>query len=143
MADQISKLSTQPEKDKKDLFNRIAFNIFIGNHDDHVKNHGFIRSIDGNWSLSPVFDLLMGEGERRDMAMSIGLEGNKASFNNLLSTIESFGITRSKGITRIQDMEAQLAQWENLLEKEGIDSRTINDIKWVFEVPTDVSRLTE
>lgn len=143
LADQISKLSIRPEEDRKDLFNRISFNIFIGNHDDHVKNHGFIRSADGNWSLSPAFDLLMGEGERRDMAMSIGLEGNKASFSNLLSSVESFGLTRSEGIARIRDMEAQLAEWKNLLKKEGIDSRTIDDIKWVFEVPTDVSRLAE
>ena len=142
LADRISLFSRRPEEDKKDLFNRIAFNIFIGNHDDHVKNHGFIRSVDGHWSLSPAFDLLMGEGDRRDMAMSIGLEGNKASFSNLLSCVESFGLTRSEGVTLIRNMEAQLTRWENLLKEEAIDSRTISDIKWVFEVPTDVSRLT-
>ncbi|KQX99515.1 hypothetical protein ASD22_04495 [Rhodanobacter sp. Root480] len=38
------------------LFRRVLFNILIGNRDDHLRNHGFLR--DGNgWVLSPAFDV--------------------------------------------------------------------------------------
>jgi serine/threonine protein kinase HipA of HipAB toxin-antitoxin module len=35
----------------------MAFNIMIGNTDDHTKNHSFLRSEDGYWWLSPAYDI--------------------------------------------------------------------------------------
>ena len=38
------------------LYRRMVFNVLIGNRDDHLRNHGFLR--DGNgWILSPAFDV--------------------------------------------------------------------------------------
>ena len=32
------------------------FNVLTGHRDDHLRNHGFVRSTDG-WRLAPAFDL--------------------------------------------------------------------------------------
>ena len=42
--------------DLEQLFRRVAFNVVTGHRDDHLRNHGFLRSRDG-WRLSPAFDL--------------------------------------------------------------------------------------
>ena len=39
------------DKDLKELWSRIVFNIFISNTDDHLRNHGFILT-DKGWILS-------------------------------------------------------------------------------------------
>ena len=40
----------------KELYRRVAFNISIGNSDDHFRNHGFLLTPQG-WTLSPAFDI--------------------------------------------------------------------------------------
>jgi serine/threonine-protein kinase HipA len=42
--------------DLEQLFRRVAFNVLIGNRDDHFRNHAFIREKKG-WRLSPVYDV--------------------------------------------------------------------------------------
>ena len=42
--------------DLEQLFRRVIFNILVGNRDDHLRNHGFLR-MDGGWRLSPAFDV--------------------------------------------------------------------------------------
>lgn len=48
--------SRQIARDLEQLFRRVLFNILIGNRDDHLRNHGFLRVGDG-WQLSPAFDV--------------------------------------------------------------------------------------
>ncbi|SDT13827.1 serine/threonine-protein kinase HipA [Brevibacterium siliguriense] len=42
--------------DCAELFRRVAFSVALHNTDDHLRNHGFIRS-DAGWQLSPAFDI--------------------------------------------------------------------------------------
>lgn len=44
------------EQNLEALYRRVAFNITIGNTDDHFRNHGFLLTKRG-WTLSPAFDL--------------------------------------------------------------------------------------
>ncbi len=53
---ETSGTSTQIARDLEQLFRRALFNILIGNRDDHLRNHGFMRAGDG-WQLSPAFDV--------------------------------------------------------------------------------------
>ncbi|WP_087863466.1 type II toxin-antitoxin system HipA family toxin [Comamonas thiooxydans] len=41
---------------KDELWRRIAFNVLIGNGDDHARNHGFLLGPEG-WQLSPAYDI--------------------------------------------------------------------------------------
>lgn len=40
----------------EELFRRAVFNVLIGNRDDHLRNHGFLREPTG-WTLAPAFDV--------------------------------------------------------------------------------------
>jgi serine/threonine-protein kinase HipA len=44
------------EADLRELFGRVVFNVAVANRDDHLRNHGFLRSPQG-WRLAPAFDL--------------------------------------------------------------------------------------
>ena len=48
--------STQIDTQLEQLFRRVLFNILIGNRDDHLRNHGFLR-VGNGWVLSPAFDV--------------------------------------------------------------------------------------
>lgn len=42
--------------DLEQMFRRVAFNVLTGHRDDHLRNHGFLRTREG-WRLAPAFDL--------------------------------------------------------------------------------------
>lgn len=42
--------------DLEQLFRRVMFNVLVANRDDHLRNHGFLRTRRG-WRLAPAFDL--------------------------------------------------------------------------------------
>ncbi len=44
------------EQDLEQLFRRAAFAVLAAHRDDHLRNHGFLRSTRG-WRLAPAFDL--------------------------------------------------------------------------------------
>jgi serine/threonine-protein kinase HipA len=44
------------EVDLHQLFRRIVFNVLTANRDDHLRNHGFLRTAKG-WRLAPAFDV--------------------------------------------------------------------------------------
>ena len=44
------------DADLEQLFRRLVFNVVMSNRDDHLRNHGFLRTSDG-WRLAPAFDL--------------------------------------------------------------------------------------
>jgi len=42
--------------DLAQLYRRMTFNVLAGNRDDHMRNHGFLRTATG-WRLAPAFDM--------------------------------------------------------------------------------------
>ena len=44
-------------EDAEQMFRRMAFNIIARNCDDHTKNFSFLLKKDGNWKLSPAYDV--------------------------------------------------------------------------------------
>jgi serine/threonine-protein kinase HipA len=44
------------EADLRQLFRRLVFNVLTADRDDHLRNHGFLRTGSG-WRLAPAFDV--------------------------------------------------------------------------------------
>lgn len=57
--------------DSAELWRRAVFGVLVGNVDDHLRNHGFLRW-NGSWSLSPAFDVNPtpdSEGDAHELAL--------------------------------------------------------------------------
>jgi serine/threonine-protein kinase HipA len=50
--DAITDEGATPDVDLESLWRRVAFSVAIHNTDDHMRNHGFLRSR-GGWNLAP------------------------------------------------------------------------------------------
>ncbi len=99
-----------PREDIRELYRRIVFNALVGNLDDHDKNHGLVAAADGNFRLTPVFDLSMTStaGAHHSLAMAFGQDGAVITLNNLLSDCTDFDYARTGALAVIG------AQWEHL-----------------------------
>jgi serine/threonine-protein kinase HipA len=57
---------------EEEIFARMLFNCFVGNTDDHLRNHGFVKGA-GRWRLSPLFDIEPRRGKRLILAPAKGV----------------------------------------------------------------------
>lgn len=53
---QLTGYLTQSPAEVEQQFRRMAFNVYVHNHDDHARNFSFICR-DGQWTLAPAYDL--------------------------------------------------------------------------------------
>lgn len=115
----------------KELFCRAAFNLWVGNTDDHGKNHGFLMNAQGQWALAPAFDVLPTfDGNRQFHALGLGPEGRKRSLDNLLKGAGRFGLHPDEAIALWQALQkkAQALSYPQNLRAE--DQRRIQQQLW-------------
>lgn len=66
---------TKNVKELQKLLTLMVFNVAIGNKDDHAKNFSYLYK-NGNWKLSPAYDLLKSDGFGGEHATSVLGAGN-------------------------------------------------------------------
>ena len=114
------------EKNLHELYRRVAFNICIGNSDDHFRNHGFLLTPKG-WTLSPAYDMNPTLNEHQSLL--INESSNKADIRVLLDSCESYMINKEEAEIIIQDVQAAVSKWENLAIQLQIPIRERNIFK--------------
>ncbi len=80
LAHQIRARFTTPDATLRELFSRIAFNLLVGNNDDHARNHAAFW--DGRMlTLTPAYDICPQPrtGNETAQAMAIGDDGFRMS----------------------------------------------------------------
>ena len=106
IADVLKKVSDDATFDMRELYKRMAFNVLIGNSDDHLKQTGLLLTSASGYSLAPVFDVLPHPTQLGLQALIIGNEGRVSSVSNLLSTPERFGLGADEARSIVTDMYA-------------------------------------
>ncbi|MEJ1163906.1 HipA domain-containing protein [Variovorax sp. CCNWLW186] len=110
LAQLLRRISAQPQADLAELFRRLVFNLAVGNSDDHVKNHGALRSEDGLWRLAPAFDLVMQLGGHTGYQELAILPGQHASSLELARAASShFGLSMAQADEIIRTTEETVA----------------------------------
>ena len=118
------------ETNLEELYKRVAFNICIGNTDDHFRNHSFLLGKDG-WELSPAYDINPTNGMFQ--ALLIDANSNDSSLNSLYNAHEFYMLdgTTARGI--IKDVTRSMKYWENMAEDIGLPRREITHFTNRFE----------
>jgi serine/threonine-protein kinase HipA len=113
----------------------MAFNALISNTDDHPRNHAVIAP-GAAWRLSPAYDLTPMPHvsmERRDLAMSVGRFGRRASAQNLVSECARFLLTPEEATRLVAEMEAIVrTRWHEIARREGVSERDCRAISGCF-----------
>lgn len=119
------------EKNLQELYRRVAFNICIGNSDDHFRNHGFLLTPRG-WTLSPAYDMNPTLNEYQ--SLQINESSNKADIRTLLESCESYMIKKEVAENIIHQVQAAVAGWENLAVLLQIPAREVTMFKDRFKL---------
>lgn len=93
-------------------FERAVFNVAFNNRDDHPKNFAYIMSQDGQWRLSPAYDVTFCEGPGGYHQMDVMGEALSISRTHLLRLAEEAEVSldvAGRLIDRICDVASQFA----------------------------------
>jgi serine/threonine-protein kinase HipA len=134
LVDAIVRFSTRPERDLRELFRRMIYNILIYNNDDHPRNFGFLHKGGNHWDLSPLYDVVPRtiRTQTYSLAMVVGIEGKKAAISNALSQCERFRLSRDQAQSIVQGMEAVVADWRDLFKRCGVSKANIRALENSF-----------
>jgi serine/threonine-protein kinase HipA len=130
--DAINERGSEPERDRAELFRRIAFTIFISNTDDHFRNHGFLWSGKKGWRLSPAYDLNPAPNNARILSTRIDFDDASASIELLMSVAEYF-VSKNDADRIIGECRAVVNRWHDFAHARNAPISEIKIMHSAFE----------
>jgi serine/threonine-protein kinase HipA len=109
--------------DMEQLFRRVAFNVAVGNRDDHLRNHGFILGKRG-WRLSPAFDVNPSI-DKANHVLNIDDVDNRPSLDMVLATAAFYRLAPKRAKEVIDEVVTVVADWKAVARRAGISSADI------------------
>jgi serine/threonine-protein kinase HipA len=117
------------------LFKRVAFNIAVNNDDDHPRNHGLLCR-DGEWRLSPLYDVFPKSTisiETFRIAMTVGDHHREGSKRNLMSAIKYFDLDETEAANIIDSVNDFVTNnWKDYFRNQGIKEAIIKKYENAF-----------
>ncbi len=118
------------EDNLRQLYRRVAFNIAIGNSDDHFRNHGFLLTPRG-WTLSPAYD--MNPTLNDYQALLINRTTNRADLQVLLASSEEYMIGKEEAQRIIDEVRDGVSRWKTIAHRLGITKREMDLFQQVYQ----------
>ncbi len=119
LAQLVRERFTEPRATLRELFGRIAFNILVGNTDDHARNHSAFW--DGEMlTLTPAYDICPQprSGGEASQAMAISAEGFRMSqLRGCVEAAASYLLDEAEAREIVDgQIEAIESQWEDVCD---------------------------
>lgn len=118
----------------RQLYRRVAFNIAIGNSDDHFRNHGFLLTQRG-WTLAPAYDMNPTLSEYQSLL--INSSTNESNLQILLDSAEEYMISYNDARTIIEEVVNGVSKWRDIAVGLGISKREIDMFQHVYSKRID------
>ncbi len=141
---QFLQISGSPEHQGSDLaqlFRRVAFNIAIGNRDDHLRNHGFLMTKDG-WRLAPAFDVNPNP-HKATHVLNIDESDNRPNLQSLFDSAPWYGLSDSQAAQIIDEVLEAVSGWRAVASRMQIPNAEIETMESVILAFDDGPSLTE
>jgi serine/threonine-protein kinase HipA len=129
MLDVLREWGRAPQDIGHRLFERIVFNIAVGNNDDHARNHAAFW--DGtSLELTPAFDLTPQprSTDTSAQAMAIGRDGSRASqFSVCVAAAADYGLSRPEAGQIVERIVATVENhWSEAADAAGLSEADRN-----------------
>ena len=119
---QVMRRLRLPYNQAEEMFRRMVFNVVARNQDDHTKNISFLMNRQGQWSLSPAYDVSWAYNPAgawtSQHQMSINNKWTDITRADLLALAQNVNIRRANQI--IEQVVAGVSLWPRLAKEYGI-----------------------
>ncbi|MEL4503957.1 type II toxin-antitoxin system HipA family toxin [Luteococcus sp. H138] len=119
IAEELALNSAAASADLAQLWRRIAFGLLINNTDDHLRNHGVLRTATG-WRLSPAFDLNPNPEPGQHATTILGEAAREPGLEALMVSAPQFGLDRDAAARILGEVRGAVAHWRTIARGHGI-----------------------
>lgn len=113
-----------PMHDLEEQYRRMVFNLIVRNQDDHVKNIAFLMDRDGQWSLSPAFDITWSFNPAGDWTathqMSVNGKRDQFARADILAVGRSAQLKRGRAEAISEEVIAAVRDWPLYAAEAGV-----------------------
>ena len=131
------KLNLSP-KQVEQQFRRATFNVIARNQDDHVKNIAFLMNREGEWSLSPAYDVAYSYNPNGEWTsqhqMSINGKRDHFELSDLIALANAGGIKKRKAEEITSEVSEAVGTWQKQADAAGVSQKDANKIQNVFRM---------
>ena len=117
-------------EDLKQLFTRVAFNIAVANRDDHLRNHGFMRTLSG-WRLSKAYDMNPSL-KKPEHVLGIDEGLHEPSLETLLETALYYDLNEQDALQAIEKVLAVIVTWRARAKALHISMADVEEMEHLF-----------
>lgn len=117
-------------EDLQQLFRRVTFNITVANRDDHLRNHGFMRTLSG-WRLSKAYDMNPSV-KKSEHVLGIDEGLHEPSLANLLETSIYYNLDELGALKVIEEVLAVVATWKDRAKGLHIALADVTEMEHLF-----------
>ncbi len=121
---------TKSISELKEGYKLMVFNITTQSCDDHAKNFSFIMNEEGEWSLSPAYDLVYSFGDGVYKEHFLSLRGKRKNFtkSDLVDVGIEFGLSKSECNFIIEKTKECFLNFPKYAMELGIDDKISRSI---------------
>ena len=121
-------------RDLRQLWRRIAFNVLVSNTDDHLRNHGFLRAPNG-WRLSPAYDLNPAPVDVKPRVHALALDDfdGTASLETALAVAPRFGMTGRDARAALAEVGRAVRGWRDAAARHGLTPDDVERMASAFD----------
>jgi serine/threonine-protein kinase HipA len=123
--------ATELVSDLHQLYRRIAFTVLVGNRDDHLRNHGFLRGPSG-WRLAPAFDINPNP-DKREHAFAIDEADPRPSLATLRRTAPYYRLDESSARRIESQVREAVRTWRAVASNVGVGADELDALAGVFQ----------
>lgn len=121
-------VTVETKADTRELLLRMIFNVLSGNKDDHTKNFSFIIK-NGQWRLSPNYDITFNKGISGQHSMAISGQGKDISFKAIATVADLASIPKKEVAEMLLNISDSLSQWGQLAKDLDVPKGSIKEIE--------------
>jgi serine/threonine-protein kinase HipA len=119
-----------PYNDAEQLFRRMVFNVVARNQDDHTKNIAFLMDKNGQWRLSPAYDVIYSYNPEGNWTSrhQMSINGKRDNFlkDDLIMVGSEMNIKSGKKI--IDSIIEVVSNWPDFAKDAGVEVGQIKSI---------------
>ena len=128
-----------PIDDIEQQVRRTYFNVLARNHDDHVKNIAYLMNKQGQWRLSPAFDVAYSynPGGAWTSQHQMSLNGKRDGFEteDLIAFAKTAGLKKTRAMALLGDVAGALTHWQSHADMAGLSRHKAKRIERAFRTP--------
>ena len=121
----LTMILTSDIREVEKMFRLAVFNVLAHNQDDHSRNFSFLMDTNGEWRLSPAYDLTFSSGPNGEQSTTVMGEGKNPSLNHLIKLGLEEKLPRSTIDETIEQTRTALGRWRSLAAEHGVSKANI------------------